>query len=200
MDLSFKNAILISVAVHAIGIGSGAGLHGPILIKEEPKKIEVNYVLSKEEASPIEETPKTDIARQVDMRPESPIAPAEEPKEENTEKHPEDADELAGRQEKARATADYINYYQLIREKIRRRLKTNYRYYSAEGEVQLGFVVTSDGHIVDAGIDDMKSAVDRRLRDIALKSVREASPFHPFPKELNLPRMSFNLTITFKKR
>jgi len=38
------------------------------------------------------------------------------------------------------------------------------------------------------------------LIDIALKSVRDASPFPPFPKEFSAPKMSFDLTVSFKKQ
>ena len=107
--------------------------------------------------------------------------------------------EIARKQAKIRSTKDYINYYQLIREKIRQRLKSHYGRQHGEGEVRLEFLLRADGALLAAGADRAASTQDAALVEIALKSLKEASPLPPFPKAVDLPRMSFDLTVVFKK-
>lgn len=199
MALSLRNAFMISLAAHALVIGALACRPAPAPIKEESREVAVDYVVLKEAARP-EETPKVEMARHVDVKPEPSVAPAEEPKDKEPEKRAVDADALAKKEARVRSTEDYINYYQLIREKIRRQLKIKYRDYSAEGEIQVAFALAADGRLESVAIDRAKSSPDERLVTIAESSVRSASPFPPFPKAVDLPKMSFNLAVSFKKR
>ena len=98
-----------------------------------------------------------------------------------------------------KASPVYVNYYQLIRETIRQSLKNYYKTVDAKGDVVLIFILASNGALTAIDVDESKSAQDPALIQIATKSVKEASPFPPFPKELSAPRMSFDLTISFKK-
>lgn len=98
-----------------------------------------------------------------------------------------------------RSTKDYINYYQHIREAIRSRLKDNYKDYYEEGDVHLIFTLSSDGALVELAVDTANSTSDRKLVEIAVQSMKESSPFQPFPRVLVLTRMSFNLIVSFKK-
>jgi len=100
---------------------------------------------------------------------------------------------------KIKNTKDYVNYYQLIREKIRSRLKDNYVSRNKQGDVYMVFILNSSGELQRLEIDKARSTTDKRLIDIAGGSVREASPFPKFPKGLSIPSMSFNLQISFKK-
>ena len=38
------------------------------------------------------------------------------------------------------------------------------------------------------------------LRNVGMKSVQEAGPFPPFPKDLNYPELTFNVQISFQYR
>lgn len=100
---------------------------------------------------------------------------------------------------RVKSTKGYINYFSLIRERIRARLKANYRNYHREGEAQLLFVLNADGALVAAEADKAVSTASDALINIALVSIREAAPFPRFPKSLSLPQMSFNLVVSFKK-
>lgn len=91
----------------------------------------------------------------------------------------------------------YINYYQLVREKIRRAAYYNYA-RTETGEVYLSFVISSEGYLKDVRLVDEKSSTNQYLRDIALRSVKDASPFPNFPKELDYLRLSFNVIISFE--
>jgi TonB family protein len=91
----------------------------------------------------------------------------------------------------------YITYYQIVREKIKRAAYQNYT-GSEVGEVTMSFVIDSQGLLKELRLAQEKSSPSAYLREIALRSVRDASLFPRFPKELDYPRLSFNLTITFE--
>ena len=95
---------------------------------------------------------------------------------------------------------DYMNYYQLIREKVRKRLKDNYGYYNREGEVCLSFTIRPNGSLISYSIDRAKSAKDEVLLHITVASLKAVSPFPPVPRSLlTTPNISFNIVISFKK-
>ena len=91
----------------------------------------------------------------------------------------------------------YISYYQIVREKIRRAAYQNYT-RAETGEVYLTFVISNEGYLTEVRLVDEKSLASQYLKDTALKSVKDASPFPSFPKELNYPQLSFNVVISFE--
>jgi len=91
----------------------------------------------------------------------------------------------------------YISYYQIVREKIRRAAYQNYT-RTEMGEVFLSFVVSNQGYVREVRIVDEKSSDSLYLRETALLSVREASPFPVFPKDLDYPQLSFNVIVSFE--
>ncbi|MDO8260981.1 MAG: TonB family protein, partial [Candidatus Magasanikbacteria bacterium] len=91
----------------------------------------------------------------------------------------------------------YINYYQIVREKIRRSAYQNYT-HSQTGEVYISFIISCDGSIKDVRLIEDKTTGADYLRNIALRSVRDASPFPNFPKELDYLQLSFNIIISFE--
>lgn len=92
---------------------------------------------------------------------------------------------------------EYLNYYQVVREKIKDYAYKNYAGDST-GEVFLIFTVLSNGSLSDLGLIEEKSVENKFLKSIALKSVRYASPFPPFPREIVHPRLKFNIIICFE--
>jgi len=86
---------------------------------------------------------------------------------------------------------------QIVREKIKRAL---YHSYSGTdtGEVNVVFVVFNDGRLKEARVVEEKSSSNAYLKEISLRSLREASPFPPFPKQLDYPQLSFNVVISFE--
>jgi hypothetical protein len=95
---------------------------------------------------------------------------------------------------------EYIGYYQAIREKIMQGLKNLYNYHYRNGDVYLLFTIKSDGTLTGFDIDRQRSAKDRTLIDIVVTSLKRSSPFHPIPKEMALPEISFNVIISFKEK
>jgi outer membrane biosynthesis protein TonB len=91
----------------------------------------------------------------------------------------------------------YISYYQIVREKIKRAAYQNYACYET-GEVYLSFIIANDGVLTDVRLVDEKSSSSPNLRGISLRSIKEASPFPIFPKELDYPHLSFNVIVSFE--
>ena len=91
----------------------------------------------------------------------------------------------------------YISYYQIVREKIRRSAYQNYT-HNETGEVYVSFIISNDGYIKDVRLAEEKTTANDYLKNIALKSIRDASPFPNFPKELDYPQLSFNIIISFE--
>ncbi len=222
MDNTIRNALIISTAVHACILSPFAGMvRFPDWRQDRKESIVVDYVIIKEAANaevtvhevdfkiPQEpkETPKTELKRMVDIKPAD--TTTVEAKDDGALKRVEEAAkkqeeikarELAVKQARIKSTKDYTNYYYLIREKIRRRLKDNYRNYSKEAEVHTVFTLNSDGTVDGIGIEESGYTSDESLVKIAILSIKEAAPFRPFPKALSLPKMSFNLVISFKRQ
>ncbi len=91
----------------------------------------------------------------------------------------------------------YISYYQTVREKIRRCAYQNYN-RNEIGEVYISFIISNDGYIKSVRLINEKTTGNDYLKDTALRSVKDASPFHNFPKELDYPQLSFNIIISFE--
>ena len=91
----------------------------------------------------------------------------------------------------------YISYYQIVREKIRRSAYQNFT-HNETGEVYISFIISNDGLVNDVRLVEEKSTANDYLKDIALRSVKDASPFPNFPKELDYPQLSFNIIISFE--
>ncbi len=91
----------------------------------------------------------------------------------------------------------YISYYQIVREKIRRNAYQNYT-HNETGDVYVSFIISNDGYIKEVKIIEEKTTVNDYLKHVALRSIRDASPFPNFPKELDYPQLSFNIIISFE--
>ena len=91
----------------------------------------------------------------------------------------------------------YLNYYQIVREKIKRAAYKNYTHL-VNGEVYLSFIILNDGQLTDIRINHEKSSAYDYLKEVAEKSINDASPFPSFPKELGYPKLSFNVIISFE--
>lgn len=91
----------------------------------------------------------------------------------------------------------YISYYQIVREKIKRSAYQNYTGKEV-GEVTVSFIISLDGVLKNLRLVEEKSSASPYLTNIALNSVKDASPFPGFPKDLDYPQLSFNLAITFE--
>lgn len=101
------------------------------------------------------------------------------------------------KKENLQKSAAYMNYYRIVREKIR---KTAYQSYKGrdQGKVYLNFNITKDGSL-QAVRFGQKSASNIDLKTIALGSIKKSAPFPAFPKELRkFSQLQFNISIYFK--
>ena len=94
---------------------------------------------------------------------------------------------------------EYKDYYHAVRGKIVQKLKHNYRDRYCNGDVELFFVLNSNGSLGRIDVDLDRSTRDKKLIDVALLSLNQASPFLHFPKELDVAALPFSLTISFKE-
>ncbi|MBU1933116.1 MAG: TonB family protein [Candidatus Omnitrophica bacterium] len=139
--------------------------------------------------------PPKPIAKKPDevKQPVKPVAELVEAKEKTFEKVVEEEKDDAKK-------ATYISYYRAVREKIRQYADRNYPATRrlGRGEIFLSFVVASSGELLRVKVIEERSVVDRTLRDIAINSIREASPFPPFPKGMRQYQITFNIIISFE--
>ncbi len=91
----------------------------------------------------------------------------------------------------------YNSYYEAVRDKIRKCAYDNYNRYET-GEVYLVFVVNNDGSLKDAKIVEEKTQAAGYLKEVALQSLKDASPYPVFPDGLAYPELSFNVIISFE--
>jgi TonB family protein len=91
----------------------------------------------------------------------------------------------------------YLNYYQIIRERIKRAAYQNYTHL-VNGDVWLSFIILTDGQLTEVRINERKSTTYAYLKETAKKSIDDAAPFPNFPKDLNYPELSFNVIISFE--
>ena len=96
--------------------------------------------------------------------------------------------------------ATYIGYYRSVRERIRYYADRNYirEGSTGEGEVFISFTVTSKGELLQVAVIEKRSIEDPLLRNIAINSVRDASPFPAFPQGMNQYQITFNVVISFE--
>ena len=211
---SFKFALLVSILLHSVlffGIPNTPFLPSKraldsltityYKIKELPKKITVAKTLepiarklpkvTKEE---ILKPPKTSFKKAEKIKPSPKSIPAsEEVTNKRFEKVVEEEQDDAKK-------ATYISYYRAVRESIRQWADRNYPKNKrlAQGEVFLSFIVTSSGELIQVRVVDEKSSNNRFLRNIAINSIRDASPFPAFPKGMNNYQITFNVIISFE--
>lgn len=205
MDLTLRSAIMLSLLVHSVIFLPSIRLFCQDRHQFTSRdSITVDYIVEKEPTvefkkndtvrREVKETKKIPLAAKVDLQ--SKAAPAVSAPVKSLK---DVADALAVRQAKVMSTQDYINYYSLIRENIRRHLKSRYRTYYNEGDACLIFILRSDGSLMSVGVDLGASTHDRTLLDTSIQSVKDAAPFTPFPKAIKLEQMSFTLTVSFRK-
>lgn len=93
-------------------------------------------------------------------------------------------------------TPAYMDYYSMIREKIRDNALRGYT-QAIQGIVRLSFIILNDGTLYKLSLQEDSSGGDR-LYQLAMNSIRRSAPFPPFPTDLNYPKLHFSVSIHFK--
>lgn len=93
-----------------------------------------------------------------------------------------------------------LNYYRAIREEIKKRAYYYKPHVQGKGIVTVLFTLSRDGVLRELAIDNKSSTAQEVFQRAALKSVKYASPFPPFPPELKNDYITFSITIEFNLR
>ena len=91
----------------------------------------------------------------------------------------------------------YINYYQIVRSRIKDRAYANYGKFES-GEVYLTFMLDAQGTLKRIKVIEERTHANQYLRQISARSIEESNPFPPFPSDLNYPELSFNVIISYE--
>ncbi|MCF7869839.1 MAG: hypothetical protein K9L69_03470 [Candidatus Omnitrophica bacterium] len=99
--------------------------------------------------------------------------------------------------EKLQKSSAYMNYYRIIREKIRKKAYQGYN-GQGRGKVYLNFNITSNGLLKAIRVGE-QSVNNSSLKKTALLSIKESAPFPSFPEGLEeYSQLQFNISIYFK--
>lgn len=206
MDL--RTALVLSVSLHVMFVVPLTVYFLPAKsAPQSDRRIEVYYFRAADEIA----APETVIAatKKKPAAQQPPSAEQAPSKEEGPRAKGSPREEVAvARKESPAASGneqwitqkDGINYFQLIREKIRSAVKKRYRGYSRNGDVRVYFTVERDGRLSQFSVDRAGSTTDATLLSIAQAGIKESSPFPPLPQSVKRGKFTFNLTITFKEQ
>ncbi|MCX5657611.1 MAG: TonB family protein [Candidatus Omnitrophica bacterium] len=92
----------------------------------------------------------------------------------------------------------FLDYYRAIREKIKISAHRHKPAFFNPGEVYIFFILDKQGELRRLKVIDSKSDPNTVLREAAMRSVEDASPFPLFPQGLNREQISFNIIIAFE--
>jgi hypothetical protein len=91
----------------------------------------------------------------------------------------------------------YAAYNEMVRDRIKEKVYENYDRME-RGSVYLTFLLDEHGVLKAAQIIQEKTNASEHLQEIAIRSLREASPFPPFLKGMNLIEYPFNIEIQYE--
>lgn len=104
---------------------------------------------------------------------------------------------LSGKLEGKALSPSILDYYRAVREEIKRRAYYYKPQVRGNGAVTVLFTLSRDGVLRELTVDNASSTTQEIFRQAALKSVKYASPFPPFPPELKEDYITFSITIEF---
>jgi len=90
------------------------------------------------------------------------------------------------------------DYYKLIRQSVNERIAANKPQRPLAGEVAVSFIVTSDGALAEEPKFYTLGNAGSDLVQIALRCIKEAAPFPPFPVTIKKDNEIFNITISYE--
>ena len=92
----------------------------------------------------------------------------------------------------------FSGYFERIKERIHQTIQRKYSQGAfGEGSVSLIFVLRSDGNLESTVVIKKQTDADTVAQNFALDCLKESAPFGPFPEELGLQKISFNVTVLF---
>jgi len=222
----FQIAIIISLIAHGLILSQNPNLNFFSPFKNEQPKLEIRYVKEPKETKtevkeqPAKREPLLKIPSKIALKEKVPppfadkdsifkndktIAPKEtlftKPAFNKTDiiaiKKKISISPMEMDKTKVQLSPAYMGYQTAVREKIKHAAYQNYTGREM-GMVTISFLISEDGQLKDWRFIEEKSSSSEYLRDVALRSLKDASPFPIFPKELDYSLTSFNLTIIFE--
>lgn len=202
-EISLKTAVFVSLSLHLFAFSSGSLFH-PGKSEPENKEIEVTYIVEEASKKKVEKAirrlpQKYDLEKKPIQEPQKKKAETVTPKKivpiETAKKQIFPKEE----EESVKQLEEYIAYYDLIRERIKVYVTSYYRKFAEEGSVEVIFLLDNYGRLKKYHANEINSSQSNYLKTIALRSVKAAAPFPPFPKILNRKELSFSITIIFQK-
>ena len=198
-NISLKTALAVSLSMHLVILTPWSYLNFDNA-EQDNAQIEVTYILNELEKEELDEIVEN-LPRKYDLEKKElaespgkePPAPSEKPQE-----APVKEDQYV-EEERARELEGYIAYYELIREKIKKRVAKHYKRPNRRGRVDVLFKLDKTGALKELRIAGGEIAEGDTLARIALKSVRAAAPFPPFPDALKKDELTFSVFVIFKK-
>lgn len=206
----FYIAIGVSLAMHA-GLGLSLKIPYPTadsLSKKDPKTEFLTQDEDKEELKKLIKLPEIPPPYLNIKNKRPTLKKVAKPKnvQENKKKNTVTEDVKEGftqdqvKQKTVQSSPEYLNYYDMIREKIRKNAFELYR-SRENGRVIIDFVLDSKGSLVDIKVKIEGSSNSRYLKQVALKSVYRSLPFPDFPEALKTHRsLPFNVSIFFRTK
>ncbi|NQU95005.1 MAG: TonB family protein [Candidatus Omnitrophica bacterium] len=202
-EISLKTAIFVSLSLHLFAFSSGSLFH---LGKSEPeeKEIEVTYIVEEASKKKVEKVIRS-LPRKYDLEKKPIQEPQKKKAETVTPKKIVPVKAAAKKifpkeeEESVKKLEEYIAYYDLIRERIKVYVTRHYKKLAEEGSVEVIFLLGNDGKLKKIHVDEINSSRSRYLHNVALESVKSASPFPSFPKILNKKELTFSIAIIFQK-
>jgi hypothetical protein len=91
----------------------------------------------------------------------------------------------------------YAAYNEMVRDRIKEKVYENYDKMES-GTVYLTFLLDDRGVLRDAKIIPEKTDASEHLQEIAIRSLRQASPFPAFLRGMNLSEYPFNIEIQYQ--
>jgi hypothetical protein len=91
----------------------------------------------------------------------------------------------------------YAAYNEMVRDRIKQKVYENYDRIEG-GSVYLTFLLNDKGVLEGSQVILQKTNASQHLQELSLRSLREAGPFPPFLKGMNLTEYPFNIEIQYE--
>lgn len=194
-DPVFRTALFLSLLAHVSIIAPHPFLFPKSSVKK-PEAAEFNYiVISEAQLSKEEEILKEEEAPEIELEGTAYLAEIQLEKEEDPEAREKKAPEEEQREvsSETKKQEAYLDYYNLIRERIRKEVYSTRRSLGV-GSATFEFTLSSSGML--RKIRCVTGGTSPVLERKVLKGISTVQPFPPFPEELGKDPINFSLTVT----
>ena len=191
-DPIFRIALGVSLSLH-FAVVSWGSFSLPKPFEKDAEKIEITYL--KFEVP--EEKTLQNVPREYDIEKKELKTKASKNRQEtvSTNQGALPAENYLKKEELERLE-EYIQYYELLRERIKQSVATYYRNERKEGGAEAVFTLKRTGSMESLTI----SCDSEQLGLIAKKSIKNAAPFPPFPEKLESENLTFSIAIVFTQK